>query len=29
MKDKFKAYKEHGYKTKLILEHKEINTYRN
>ena len=28
MKDKFKAYKEHGYKTKLILEHKEINTYR-
>ena len=29
MKDKFKAYIEHGYKPKLILEHKEINTYRN
>ena len=24
MKDKFKFYKEHGYKVKLILEHKEI-----
>lgn len=24
MKDKFKAYKDHGYKTKLILEHKEV-----
>jgi DNA-directed RNA polymerase subunit RPC12/RpoP len=25
MKDKLKAYKEHGYKFKMILEHKEIN----
>lgn len=25
MKDKFKTYKEHGYKTELILEHKSVN----
>ena len=29
MKDKIKAYKEHGYKVKLILEHKEVKIYTN